>query len=408
MDNPIVVVVGTRAEAIKLIPLYLELQRQNFSVLLCATSQHAELLQQVFDIFDVIPDFNLKIMKKNQDLFYITSAILEKTKQIFLETNPSLVIVHGDTTTTMATALSAFYLCIPIAHVEAGLRTGNIKTPFPEEMNRKVVGQIATYHFAPTPFSTANLLSEGVNRKNVFCTGNTIVDALSFIKEKIEKRDHLPRKGHLPNNISINKNIKTKINFCKKNKKKIVLLTAHRRESFNGGLKNVFTAIKMFLQKYDDVEIFFPVHPNPNVMAAVKKTELEKEKGITLLPPLKYHDLIYLLMHSDWVATDSGGIQEEAVSIGKKVLVLRDITERWEGIWEGTEILVGTNKKRIFENMERLYQEKFLHSKPSSVYGDGKTCEKIVSILRQRELQSKQDSTQKTYSSLDQSKESEI
>jgi len=373
MKKPIIVIIGTRAEAIKLLPLYLELQRKLFPVLLCATFQHSELLEQVCQIFNVIPDFNLNVMKKNQDLFHLTETILQRTKGVYLETNPSLVIVHGDTTTTMASALAAFYLNIPIAHVEAGLRTGNMRSPFPEEMNRKVVGQIGTYHFAPTAFSTANLLSEGIKRENVFCTGNTIVDSLNIIKEKIEK-----------NKVEIDKDLKEKISSCKKQKQKIVLLTAHRRESFGQGLKRVFGSMKEFSQKYDDVRIFFPVHPNPNVLKAVKQAKLENSKNIFLLKPLLYKDLIYLLMNSDWVATDSGGIQEEAVSLGKRILVLRDITERWEGVWEGSEILVGTNKELIFQNMEKLYHMKNVGVKPSSVYGDGKACKRITSIIEEK------------------------
>lgn len=371
MEKPIVLVVGTRAEAIKLIPLHLALQKAGLPVLLCATFQHFDLLEQACQIFKVIPDFNLNIMKKDQDLFYLTQAVLEKTKSVYVQTNPSLVIVHGDTTTTMASALSAFYLKIPIAHIEAGLRTGNMHAPFPEEMNRKVVGQISTYHFAPTAFSTANLLSEGANRKQVFCTGNTIVDALAYIKEKIDT-----------NQLHIDKALQEQVQACKKQNKKIVLLTAHRRESFNGGLSRVFASMKTFARHHPDVVIFFPVHPNPNVIKAVEQAELSCEPNIMLHKPLLYKDLIYLLSHSDWVATDSGGIQEEAVSLGKMVLVLRDITERWEGVWEGTEILVGTDQDLIMKNMEKLYRMKKTNIQPSSVYGDGRACERIVSILK--------------------------
>lgn len=370
MRNPIVLVIGTRAEAIKLIPLYLALQKAKVPVLLCATFQHFELLEQACSIFGVTPDFNLNIMKKNQDLFYLTQAVLEKTKKVYLQSSPSLVVVHGDTTTTMAAALAAFYLHIPIAHVEAGLRTGDMKAPFPEEMNRKVVGQIATYHFAPTALATANLLAEGVPRKNVFCTGNTIVDALHMIKTKIDNHE-----------VLIDETLYTQIETCKKKKQKIILLTAHRRESFDGGLSRVFESIKTFAQKHKDATIFFPVHPNPNVKKAVDKARLEQEQNIILHEPLLYKDLVYLLMNADWVATDSGGIQEEAVSLGKHVLVLRDITERCEGVWEGNEFLVGTNKELILKHMEKLYC-KPQSQQSSSIYGDGKACKRIVSILK--------------------------
>jgi len=348
--QPIIVIIGTRAEAIKLIPLYLSLKKAGLPTLLCATFQHFELLEQVCSIFQVTPDFQLNVMKKDQDLFYLTQIILERTKQIYLQTNPSLVIVQGDTTTTLASALAAFYLHIPVAHVEAGLRTGNMQAPFPEEMNRKVVGQFAQFHFAPTAFSTANLLSEGIKRENVFCTGNTIVDALNFIQEKIETKK-----------ILVDQKLKEQIESCKRNKKKIVLLTAHRRESFDGGLTRVFSSMKQFVQNHPDVTVFFPVHPN-----------------------LLYKDLIYLLTQSDWVASDSGGLQEEAVSLGKHILVLRDITERWEGVWEGTEVLVGTNPDLILENMEKLYQMTDRTLPPSTVYGDGKACDKIVRILKNK------------------------
>ena len=371
MKHPIILVVGTRAEAIKLIPVYLALKKSSFNVLLCATFQHLELLDQVCKIFNVVPDFNLNIMKNNQDLFYLTQEILRKTKLIYEKINPTLVIVHGDTTTTMASALSAFYLHIPIAHVEAGLRTGNMQAPFPEEMNRKIVGQIASYHFAPTAFSTANILAEGVKRESVFCTGNTIVDALYMIKNKINNKE-----------ILINKQLKKQIEICKKNKHKIILLTAHRRESFNGGLLKVFQSVKTFAQQHDDITIFYPTHPNPNVLTAIKESKIKEEKNIIFFPPLLHTDLIYLLTNVDWVLTDSGGIQEEAVSLGKRVLVLRDFTERWEGIWEGTEILVGTNKNLILQNMEKLYHMNDTTMQPSTIYGDGQACKRIVSILK--------------------------
>ena len=372
MSRPIVIVVGTRAEAIKLIPLYLSLKKQNFFVLLCATFQHSEMLNQVFKIFNVTPDFDLNVMKKDQDLFYLNSVILEKTKEVYLKTDPSLVLVHGDTTTTMAAAMSAFYLHIPVGHVEAGLRTGNINSPFPEEMNRKIVGQIATYHFAPTAFSVANLLSEGINRENVFCTGNTIVDSLNLIKNEIKN-----------NKIEIDKNIFEKVQQCKQKKQKIILLTAHRRESFNGGLLRIFKTIKKFALLHEDVLFLYPVHPNPNVLKAVDESGIKNIKNIYSCSALCYKDLIYVLMNSDFVATDSGGIQEEAVSLGKPVLALRDITERWEGVWQGCEKLVGTNEKFIWQGLNEFYKSnrKYL---PSNIYGDGQTCSKIVAILKNK------------------------
>jgi UDP-N-acetylglucosamine 2-epimerase (non-hydrolysing) len=373
MSKPIVLVIGTRAEAIKLIPLYVAFKKAKMHALLCATYQHLDLLDQVFEIFDVVPDFNLNIMKKNQDLFHITAAVLKKTKEVYLRVNPRLVLVHGDTTTTMVSALAAFYLNIPIGHVEAGLRTGNMKSPFPEEMNRKVVGQIADYHFAPTAFSCANLLSEGVNRENVFCTGNTIVDALFWMKDKINA-----------GTLKIEKRVQQFVSKCKVENRKVVLLTAHRRESFNGGLLRIFNTIRKFAEKYSDVAIFYPVHPNPNVLRAVDQSGIEDVENIFVTKSVAYKELIYLLNSVDFVATDSGGIQEEAVSLGKRVLCLRDVTERMEGIWDGSEELVGTNENLMFAALEKFYAISDNHLPVSHVYGDGNACKRIVSIVKNK------------------------
>jgi len=371
--KPILLIIGTRAEAIKLIPLYLELKYKNFPVLLCATFQHSEMLQQVCNVFEVVPDFNLNVMKKDQDLFYLTKIILEQTKEVYLKVSPSLVVVHGDTTTTMASALSAFYLNIPIAHVEAGLRTGNMRAPFPEEMNRKVVGQIASLHFSPTSLSTANLLSEGIKRENVFCTGNTIVDSLKFISQKIDS-----------NKTKIDKKLQNLIVKIKSKNKRIVLLTAHRRESFNGGLLRIFSSIKKFAQTHSDVNIIFPVHPNPNVKKSIEESKLEEQKNIILLGPTNYIEMVYLLNNVEWIVTDSGGLQEEGVSLGKKVIVLRDVTERMEGIWEGLVFISGTDEKLILENMQKLYDSQNNNQLPSTVYGDGHACKRISKILETR------------------------
>ena len=369
--KPIILVVGTRAEAIKLIPLYLALKKEKINALLCGTFQHSDMLDQVCQIFDVIPDFNLNVMKHGQDLFYLNTVILEKTKEVYKQTDTALVLVHGDTTTTMAAAMAAFYLHIPIGHVEAGLRTGNMQSPFPEEMNRRVVGQIADYHFAPTAFSAANLLSEGVKRERVYCTGNTIVDALLQMKDKISK-----------NEILIDEKIKSLMQACKEKKQKTMLLTAHRRESFDGGLLRIFGAIKKFAQAHSDVFIFYPVHPNPNVLSAVKESGIESVKNIYTCDPLFYKELVYLLLNVDFVATDSGGIQEEAVSLGKKVLVLRDITERWEGVWDGSEKLVGTDPELILTGLDEFYSLDQTDNEMSTVYGDGHACRRIVNIIK--------------------------
>ena len=371
--SPIILVVGTRAEAIKLIPLYFELKKEKLPALLCATDQHLEMLKDVFSVFDVTPDFSFNIMKQNQDLFHVTTSVLKETKSLYQKIKPSLVIVHGDTTTTMSAALSAFYLHIPIAHVEAGLRTGNMQSPFPEEMNRKIVGQIANYHFSPTAFSTANLLAEGVPRENVFCTGNPVVDALHWVKEKIINKK-----------IQIDSTLQNLVTECKQKNKKMILLTAHRRESFNGGLLRIFNSVKQFAITHPDVFIFYPTHPNPNVQKAINESGITSLKNIFTTKQILYKDLIYLLMNVNWVATDSGGIQEEAVSLGKKVIALRDFTERMEGVWEGSEVLVGTNEQKILNTLEQFYNEQTTKLSPSTIYGDGKACTRIVSILKER------------------------
>lgn len=371
MSKPIVIVIGTRAEAIKLLPVNSALRKAGFNTILCATFQHSEMLQQVFDIFEEKPDFNLGIMKHDQDLFYLQSAILQKTRDVYLQVNPKLVMVHGDTTTTMASSLAAFYLQIPIAHVEAGLRTGNMLSPFPEEMNRKVVAQLATYHFSPTALATANILLEGVPRTKVFCSGNPVVDALNWIKNKIYSGE-----------CNIDPILKAKVEEAKRMGQKIILLTAHRRESFNGGLLRIFKAIKKFATSHNDVRFFFPAHPNPNVKKAVELSEINTVKNIEIMEPLLYKDIVYLLLESSFIATDSGGIQEEAVSIGRRVLCLRDVTERMEGVWEGYEKLVGTNQELIIEGLEEFYFMKDPHIRSSSIYGDGNASGRIAAILK--------------------------
>lgn len=374
--NPILMVVGTRPGAIKSIPLYLALKQAGIPTMLCATFQHDEMLQQVFDIFKVTPDISLRVMKKNQDLFHITTTILEKMRDVYQTIQPCLVLVHGDTATAFASALAAFYLKIPIGHLEAGLRTGNKYAPFPEEICRKYITQIATYHFAPTSLNVANLLSEGIDRESVFCTGNIIVDALVWVQKEMAQ-------GTMP----VDPGLKEKIQNCKKQHKKIVLLTAHRRESFDGGLSRVFKAVKKFAQENSDVTFFYPVHPNPNVQEALYEAKLDEVPSIVLSPPVAYTDLLYLIMSSTWVMTDSGGIQEEAMSIGKKVIILRDVTERIEGVWEGLGILAGTDEDQLIESMAHLYHQSTTSSKPSTIYGDGKTCERIVAILQAKLFQ---------------------
>ncbi len=381
MSKPIIIVVGTRPAAIKSIPVYFALKNANINVILCATFQHDDILQQVFDIFQVSPDVRLDVMKKDQDLFYVTTAILEKIRDVYKKLDPSLVLVHGDTATAFASALAAFYLKIPIGHLEAGLRTGNIYAPFPEEIYRKYISQIAQYHFAPTSLNVGNLLAEGIDRKNIFCTGNVVVDALFWMQEKIKTQK-----------LIIDTNIIDTVLACKKNKQQLVLLTAHRRESFDGGLVRIFKSIKAFALNHPDVFIFYPVHPNPNVLAAIKQSGLDEISNIVLSKPVPYKELVYLIISSDWIITDSGGIQEEGMSLGKKVLILRDVTERIEGVWEGLGLLVGTNEKLITAGLLALYSMQNSLHKPNNIYGDGKASQRIALMIK-----TKLDKKVKTY-----------
>ena len=366
----VMIVVGTRPAAIKLIPVYFALQKKGIPTVLCATFQHDELLQQVFDIFGVTPDFSLNVMRKNQDLFYLNQQVLEKVGNVIREIDPELVIVQGDTITAYASAMAAFYLKKPIAHVEAGLRTGDKNAPYPEEAFRVGISNIADFHFAPTSLNVGNLLSERVNRNTVFCTGNTIVDALKWVQEKIYSGD-----------ILVDESIKEKVALCKKRRQKIVLLTAHRRESFDGGIARICSTVKRFALDYPDVNFIYPAHPNPNVQQAIEQSGIKDIENIDVIAPVIYKDLIYLILSSDWVMTDSGGIQEETISIGKKVLVLRDVTERIEGIWEGLGVLVGTDEQRILREMEKLYTMKRWTVQPKNVYGDGTAGQRIATIV---------------------------
>lgn len=370
MEKRVLLVVGTRPEAIKLIPLYSALKQLSFDAVLCATNQHTDLLTQACAIFDVIPDIDLNIMQDGQDLFHITKTILEKLKVVYRDVNPDLVIVQGDTTTAFSAALAAFYAKVPIAHVEAGLRSGDKFAPYPEEINRKFITQLATYHFAPTAFNVAQLLNEGVARDAIFCTGNTVVDALLLIKQKIETGQ-----------LKVQEHLKSLVQQNKEAGKKLVLLTAHRRESFDGGLARVFTAMRKFMEQHADVAAFYPVHPNPNVLRALDDSGIKELKNIYVSAPVSYVDLVYLLMSVDWIVTDSGGIQEEAVSLGKYVLVLRDVSERVECFWENYGRLVGTSEDVIMQGLQACYEGVGLERKASNVFGDGNAVRRITTIL---------------------------
>lgn len=368
----IILVFGTRPEAIKMIPVYLELKRMNnkFKPLICLTGQHKELLDQVMDLFDLTPDFNLSVMKPNQDLFSITIDILSGLKPIFIDEKPDLVLVHGDTSTSFAASLAAFYLKIKVGHVEAGLRSFNSSSPFPEEMNRSLISKIASIHFSPTSISKENLLNENINESLVHITGNTAIDSLSLILKKIDASKILPLKS---GSYEINQN------------RKLVLITGHRRENFGQGFLNICNAIKHLAEKFSSVDFVYPMHLNPNVRKPITDVfKGEILKNVFFIEPLDYMNFVALMKHSYIILTDSGGIQEEAPFLGIPVLVMRENTERPEGIKFGTSVLVGTDKNKIIEEVSNLIENKDYYSSFSSKenpFGDGNASKKIVSIL---------------------------
>ena len=321
MRKPIILIIGTRPEAIKMAPVYFALIRKKIPVKICATFQHSSLLQEVFDIFGIIPDFNLSIMKAGQDIFYVTQQVLEKTKHIFEQENPALVLVQGDTTSAFAAALAAYYLKIPVGHIEAGLRTHDIYSPFPEEFNRQAIGLLAQFNFAPTDLAVKALHRYGVNENTIFCTGNTIVDALQMMQEKI-----------LQQHVNVSPAIVNMIQQCEVQQQNKILLTVHRRESFNGGIERVLQVVKEYALEHPESCFIYPYHPNPAVKDAIEQVGLSKVGNIYMCKPLPYQDLIYLLLKADLIVTDSGGIQEEAISLGKTVLVAREKSERMQGV----------------------------------------------------------------------------
>jgi len=386
----ILVVFGTRPEAIKMAPVIKQLKMENeknnyqlsifnsqLDIRVCVTAQHREMLDQVLDIFDIKPDYDLDIMKKNQDLYDITSNILLKMKKVLDDFKPDIVLVHGDTTTTFATTLAAFYQKIDVGHIEAGLRTGNIYSPWPEEANRKLTAALAKYHFAPTNTAKENLLREGIKEENIIVTGNTVIDALFVMLEKIESDKDL--KNRIIKKLSSYFNSQLSIlNF------QFILVTGHRRENFGEGFLNICNALKEIAINNPDINIIYPVHLNPNVQKPVNKI-LRGIKNIYLIEPLEYPEFVYLMSKSYLILTDSGGIQEEAPSLGKPVLVMRDTTERPEAIKAGTVKLVGTNKDKIINEVEKLLNDRNEYDKMSKAhnpYGDGKASQKICDFLR--------------------------
>ena len=380
----ILLVFGTRPEAIKMAPLVKKLQAnpKEFQTIVCVTGQHREMLDQVLQIFEVTPDYDLNIMKQGQDLYDVTSRVLLGLRDVLKQEQPDVVFVHGDTTTSTAAAIAAFYQQIPVAHVEAGLRTHNIYSPWPEEMNRQITSRIATYNFAPTPLSRQNLLQENVANETITVTGNTVIDALYMVVNKIKQDQQLGEQlaqniltaGYDVNRLS--------------HDKKMVLITGHRRENFGDGFIKMCTAIKDLTQKYPDVDFIYPMHLNPNVRKPIHEVfgeELNDLGNMFFIEPLEYLNFVYLMEKCTIVLTDSGGIQEEAPGLGKPVLVMRDTTERPEAVDAGTVKLVGTNYQKIVDNVSQLLDDLEYYntmSKAVNPYGDGKACERIVNQLR--------------------------
>ena len=382
----VMLVFGTRPEAIKMAPLVKEFQKQpkRVETVVCVTGQHREMLDQVLKIFDIKPDYDLNIMKQGQDLYDVTARVLTGMRDVLKEVKPDVVLVHGDTTTSTAAALAAFYQQIPVGHVEAGLRTHNIYSPWPEEMNRLLTGRLATYHFSPTPLSRNNLIKESVDDRNIIITGNTVIDALYWVVDKIknnkeldnELEDILSKAGYDVNRLN--------------NGKKLVLITGHRRENFGDGFINMCTAIKDLTVKYPDLDFVYPMHLSPNVRKPIHEVfgeNLSGLKNMFFIEPLEYLSFVYLMEKSSIVLTDSGGIQEEAPGLGKPVLVMRDTTERPEALDAGTVKLVGTDYNKIVNEVSSLIDDKAAYEKMSKAvnpYGDGLACGRIVNALLYR------------------------
>jgi UDP-N-acetylglucosamine 2-epimerase (non-hydrolysing) len=379
----IMLVFGTRPEAIKMAPLIKELQKnpKQIETLVCVTGQHREMLDQVLQLFDIKSDYDLNIMKQGQDLYDVTSRVLMGMRDVLTEANPDIVLVHGDTTTSTASALASFYKQIPVGHIEAGLRTHDIYSPWPEEMNRLITSRIATYNFPPTLLSKQNLLDEGIDENKILVTGNTVIDALYMVVNKIKE----------------NHNVSLTIQFTLKqsgydverlnDNRRLVLITGHRRENFGDGFINICQAIKVLTELYPNVDFVYPMHLNPNVRKPIKDVfgEVNSISNMFFIEPLAYLPFVYLMEKSYVILTDSGGIQEEAPGLGKPVLVMRDTTERPEALEAGTVKLVGTNFQKIVSEMSNLLDSKIYYDKMSRAinpYGDGASCRRIVDYLK--------------------------
>ena len=376
-------VFGTRPEAIKMAPLVKAFQAKNdeFETIVCVTGQHREMLDQVLHLFDIKPDFDLNIMKQGQDLYDITSRVLLGMRDVFKVCKPDILFVHGDTTTSTAAALAGFYLQIPVAHVEAGLRTNDIYSPWPEEMNRQITGRIATYNLSPTQLSRQNLLKENVDENKITVTGNTVIDALHWVTAKIKSDKKLD------DNLSLD--LKSKGYDTKRliGNRRLILITGHRRENFGDGFLHICHAIQNLAKKFPEVDFVYPMHLNPNVRKPIHQVfgeDLNNLGNIFFIEPLEYLPFVFLMEKSDIVLTDSGGIQEEAPGLGKPVLVMRNTTERPEAVDAGTVKLVGTDYDAIVDNVSKLLTDRNLYNKMSKAtnpYGDGKACERIIRYI---------------------------
>ena len=383
MRKRVMLVFGTRPEAIKMAPLVkcLQQRQEEFEAIVCVTGQHREMLDQVLKIFDIKPDYDLNIMKVGQDLYDVTTRVLQGMRDILQEVKPDIVLVHGDTTTSTAAALAAFYQQITVGHVEAGLRTYNIYSPWPEEMNRQITDRISILDFAPTQLSRQNLLNEGVGDENIYVTGNTVIDALHIVVQKIKSDKVLDE--------TLSKNLADEGYDVSRldNGRKLVLITGHRRENFGEGFLNICNAIKTLSEKYPEVDFVYPMHMNPNVRRPIHKIfgeNLENLGNLFFIEPLEYLDFVFLMEKSTIVLTDSGGIQEEAPGLGKPVLVMRNTTERPEALDAGTVKLVGTDYKMIVDNVSLLLddeKEYEIMSRANNPYGDGKACPRIADAL---------------------------
>lgn len=388
----VLLVFGTRPEAIKMAPLVKTFMEypDKFNTQVCVTGQHREMLDQVLRLFEIVPDYDLNIMKQGQDLYDVTARVLLGMRDVLKEVQPDVVLVHGDTTTSTAAALAAFYQQIPVGHVEAGLRTGNIYSPWPEEMNRLITGRIASYNFSPTELSRSNLVKENVAESTIVVTGNTVIDALLWVVNKIKSDEALSTE--LAGKIS---NAGYNVSRLDNAERKLVLITGHRRENFGDGFINICSAIRDLAQKYPNVDFVYPMHLNPNVRKPIHEVFVGMDTlpegmgwgdnaNMFFIEPLEYMEFVYLMERSNFVLTDSGGIQEEAPGLGKPVLVMRDTTERPEALEAGTVKLVGTNRDVIFNEVSRLLDDVQHYEKMSKAvnpYGDGKACERIVNFL---------------------------